>query len=297
MKRKIVIVLFLLLILSTGTILLLVNKKNKPFYLEERYYETNNTRKIEIEEFNQLVDQKESFVVFVYQPMCVTSSDFENVLSQFLEDNYVSIYKIAYSNIKDTELGKKVKYYPSFLIYKEGKLIDFLEADKDEDVLYYTSKDEFTKWFTKYVQLKNNSKENTNKKEDDEALEDINLEISTQDFENIKREKGKVNIYFFWGDGCPHCEHEIEFFKSIENEYGDQYNLYMFEVWKNEENQKLLSLFAKEMNDEVTGVPYTIIGKETFKGFGESSKEKFKNAIQKESKKEFDVYFDKIVKK
>ena len=38
-------------------------------------------------------------------------------------------------------------------------MIDFLESNKDEDVNYYTSKEGFKKWFTKYVKLKNDINE------------------------------------------------------------------------------------------------------------------------------------------
>jgi len=37
-------------------------------------------------------------------------------------------------------------------------MIDFLQADKEEDIKFYTSKEEFEHWFTKYVKLKENEK-------------------------------------------------------------------------------------------------------------------------------------------
>ena len=45
------------------------------------------------------------------------------------------------------------------------------------------------------------------------------------------------------------------------------------------------------MGDEVKGVPYTIIGNETFSGFGEKIKEQIKTAIKTQSKNSYDVYF------
>ena len=67
----------------------------------------------------------------------------------------ISFYKIPYSKIKNTELGKKIKYYPSFIIYQNGKIIDYLEADKNEDLKRYKNVDEFKQWFTKYIKIKN----------------------------------------------------------------------------------------------------------------------------------------------
>lgn len=155
MKKKVVIgVLILLVSIILAVTLLNTNKREDKFYLEDNYYGMNNMMEIKIEKLNQIIGDRQSFAVFIYQPMCETSSNFESVLSKFLENNNISIYKIAFSSIKDTKIGKKVKYYPSFIIYNKGKMVDFLEANKDEDVDFYSTESEFKKWFTSYVQIK-----------------------------------------------------------------------------------------------------------------------------------------------
>ena len=54
--------------------------------------------------------------------------------------------------MKKTNMYNDVKYYPSFAIYKEGELIDFLDAESDEDLNRYKDKEEFEKWFHSYIQ-------------------------------------------------------------------------------------------------------------------------------------------------
>lgn len=293
MKYKKILLILLSIIISIILITFLVSSYiKKTFFLENKYYGSKSVNEIKINDLNKLIDNKESFAVFVYQPMCTTSSDFEEVLNDFLEENQISIYKIAYSDIKNTDIGKTVKYYPSFIIYRNGKLIDFLESDKDEDVNYYRSKEGFEQWFTKYVHLKNtsykqNTMDTTNELEKKTTTVDINLE-------NVVKEDNKVNIYFFWGDGCPHCEQELEFFESIKEKYGAHYNLYTFETWHNKENANLLYTFAENMGDKVTGVPYTIIGNKTFVGFGKNYEKDFIKTIESEVENSYDVYFDKI---
>lgn len=277
-------------------IFIITNKNEKTFYLENNHYGTNNMIEISIDELEQLSNKKESFAVFVYQPMCVTSSDFESVLNAFLEEEKITIYKIAFSSIKDTEIGKSIKYYPSFIIYKKGKIIDFLEADKDEDVNYYTSKEGFKNWFTKYIKLKSPSSSETKPIDKENNNPDENNILENELLNNIVREKNKVNIYFFWGDGCPHCEEEFKFFDSIKEKYGDQYNLYTFETWYNKDNEKLIQLFAENMGDKLKGVPYTIIGNKTFNGFSEKSKNEMMSAIESQYKNAYDIYFDKLKK-
>ena len=152
MKKISFLILF---IISLSIIITLsITTRPKTFYLDENYYSSDTIKEISISELDTLIENKKSFVVFVYQPMCLTSNDFAQVLNDFSNEEKIAIYKIAFSNIKDTELGTKVKYYPSFLIYNKGKLISYLKSNKDEDTLGYTSKEEFKKWFTKYVKLK-----------------------------------------------------------------------------------------------------------------------------------------------
>ena len=74
-------------------------------------------------------------------------------------------------------------------------------------------------------------------------------------------------IYFFRGEGCPHCEKEEEFFEKLKNEY---FGLQIkdFEVWHNRDNAKLLQKVAKELDIKSSGVPVTIISDQVVIGFG-----------------------------
>ena len=300
-KKKLLLVISVLILLS---IIIFITFKvlNRNFYLDDKYYGNNEIYEIGIEEFNNSISNKESFGIFVYQPACTTSAEFEQVLYDFFKQNNMSIYKIKFSDIY--EHTDFLKFYPSFIIYKNGKMVDFLEADKDKDLKYYQSVDGFSEWFTKYVILKNienNPSDNTNEDVEIENEKDTNEDKTSASTTNIKldnitKKDGKVNIYLFWGDGCPHCKEEKLFLKSIENEYGNLFNVYEFEVWHNEENEKIMKEFGKAMDDNLTGVPYTIIGKESIKGFNDSKKEQILNAIINESKNNYDVYFDKINK-
>ena len=96
----------------------------------------------------------------------------------------------------------------------------------------------------------------------------------------------------FWGDGCPHCENAMKFLNSIEDEYGKYYKLNKFEVWYNPDNGKLLHQFASKMGEEVSVIPYIIIGNQTFKGFHEEDKQQIIDAIVSQHENSFDVYFN-----
>lgn len=287
-KSILIAIGFLMVSLVLTSLILLSNSK---FYLEDEYYGDTKMEEIDSSKLNRLIATSESFALFVYQPMCVNSTNFEAVLTSFQNENKVSIKKITFSNLKGTSLEEKIKYYPSFVIFKNGEVIDYLETDNDDDTVAFKTKKGFYDWFTKYVSIKKTGSTYTDvPTESSNVIDEIKIDLP-----DVKKEKGKVNIYFFWGDGCPHCEHEQEFFDSIEKEYGDLYNLYKFETWNNRYNANMMKVFSKEMGDgEKGGVPYTIIGSKTFRGFGSSSENKFKEAIEEEASKDFDIYIDVI---
>ncbi len=284
MKTKNVVSVLIILFIS---ILLVGCTKEEKFLLEDKYYTSKEYIKMEKEDLNDLIEKKESFAVFVYQPLCVTSYEFNKILTEFSSIYNVSLYQIAFSEIKDTDLNNYVKHYPSFVIYKEGEVVDFLDASSDGDTENYKSLESFTNWFSNYVLIKK-----TNNINETEIEEEMPVKIDTK-LSNVKYDKNKINIYFFWGNGCPHCEKELKFFESIETEYGDYFNLHTFEVWYNKENENLLRNFASKMNDEVKGVPYTIIGKETIEGFSSNHEKRILEAIKSQYKDSYDVYFDK----
>ena len=266
--------------------------KSGTFSLEKKYYKTNEFNELSIKKYNKLIKDKESFAIFIYQPLCTNSYEFNKLLTSFVEKYQISFYKMSFSNLKETKMANDIKYYPSFVIYKDGKLVDFLDADSNDDKEYYKNIDEFEKWFSGYVKLPK-ANENTNNSEAEKINSEMKIDAKLK---NIKYDKNKVNIYFFWGDGCPHCEEEFAFFNSIETEYGDYFVLNTFETWKNKNNKTILTQFSGAMGDEVKGVPYTIIGNKTFSGFGKSLEKEILNAIKEQHKDSYDVYFDKTKK-
>lgn len=65
----------------------------------------------------------------------------------------------------------------------------------------------------------------------------------------------KINLYLFWGEGCPHCKKEKEFLQKLV-QTNEDVQLHDFEVYKNPENQIKLQEAAKKLNTEVNGVPF-----------------------------------------
>ena len=75
-----------------------------------------------------------------------------------------------------------------------------------------------------------------------------------------------VNVYFFWGSGCPHCAKEKPFLESLEKKY-TSLKVYKYEVWYNNSNKDLLVKVGSKLKVDVNGVPFTVIGDKQFTGY------------------------------
>lgn len=80
----------------------------------------------------------------------------------------------------------------------------------------------------------------------------------------------KVNVYLFRGEGCPHCEEMLEFFDSIEEKFGQYYTMNTYEVWYNQDNAELMQDVADKLGVSATGVPFLVIGDQTWNGYASS---------------------------
>jgi thiol-disulfide isomerase/thioredoxin len=90
---------------------------------------------------------------------------------------------------------------------------------------------------------------------------------------------GKINVYFFHGDGCPHCAAEEKWFATLNDKYGDDINIVSFEVWHNDTNAKYLDSVKKEFNYTANIVPYTVVGDSCFSGYSDTIASKIDNKI------------------
>ncbi|MEI7497986.1 MAG: hypothetical protein WCK11_01730 [Candidatus Falkowbacteria bacterium] len=78
-----------------------------------------------------------------------------------------------------------------------------------------------------------------------------------------------VNVYLFYGEGCPHCAKEIPFLDYLAKS-DISIRVKKFEVWQNQENAKLMSRVAGSLNVQQGGVPLTIIQNQPLVGFDDA---------------------------
>lgn len=77
-----------------------------------------------------------------------------------------------------------------------------------------------------------------------------------------------VNAHLFYGEGCPHCAKERDFLNSIKNKY-PQLKLTEYEIYYNKDNNALLQKVAQSLQVDSGGVPFLVIGDQSYIGFSE----------------------------
>jgi thiol-disulfide isomerase/thioredoxin len=109
-----------------------------------------------------------------------------------------------------------------------------------------------------------------------------------------------VTIYFFNGDGCPHCAEEEIFLDELMEEYPNV-EVKSYEVWYSEGNRDLMVYASNAFNDlydedvEFTGVPTTIIGDEFVIGFSENVAPRIEEMVKEATTGEYNDVMAQII--
>lgn len=134
-------------------LIILVGCGNKKFYLDEEHYEKGIITSITRDELNKLEKDKKNFMVFVYLPGCTSCAEFRSVLEGYIEDNTLEFYTIAINDLKDSVILDHIEFAPSLVLYKEGKIVDALDAASDKDKAALTTEDGLVDWLDDYIYL------------------------------------------------------------------------------------------------------------------------------------------------
>ena len=220
------------------------------FHLNDEYYHNNSFVLINGEGLRSLENNGNSFIAFVFMPMCHASAQLYDVVTEFMTIRGIGMYRIPFSHIEGTRMADAITYFPTVVIYRDGVVRSFLEADSNEHIPYYQSAEGLESWLVQYIYLTDRSGLPRHSR-----LEDITFEDDV------------VNIYYFWGNGCRFCAMQFEFLVELNEEMGDRFNLYSFEIWFDEDNAAFMHEIAELMDATFEGVPFTFIGDRFVTGF------------------------------
>lgn len=106
---------------------------------------------IEAEGYEKLIQEKKSFVVFVDQGGCTVADRLRGYVKDWGTEVGVKVYRISFSETKETSLHEYVKYYPSVAVVSKGEVKSFLRADSDEDANIYNNYEDFVGWMAERI--------------------------------------------------------------------------------------------------------------------------------------------------
>lgn len=148
------ITFYLLIFLICGSYAVLRIKKNNKIELNYTYYNDKGLTDTSVEELDKLIDRKKSFLLFVYNDFCTFSVPCDNIFDEGSKELNMQILQIPYRDFKGSTLNKTVKYAPTIIIVKDGKVVRYLDAESDSDKKIYQNVKKFKKFILKYVKEK-----------------------------------------------------------------------------------------------------------------------------------------------
>ncbi len=108
-------------------IMWLSKKENiEKFYLNDSYYGSPEIRDIKADDLKS----EDSFLLFTYNYYCSLAIPCDEIFKSFSKNENIEILSMSIDEFKKTSYYKTVKYAPSVLIIKDGKIVAFLDAEK-----------------------------------------------------------------------------------------------------------------------------------------------------------------------
>lgn len=147
---KSIILIILIILFTTSFIILSIPHK---FTLSDSEYEYSYDV-IDYDKLSELIDHKESFIVYTYNPYCSLPIRCDEIFKPVHEELGIRLYGIPYGEIRKTSIAKRIQYAPSVLLYKKGKLVTFLDPTKEEHKDTFQDQKLYKEWLTKYINTK-----------------------------------------------------------------------------------------------------------------------------------------------
>ncbi len=140
MYKKIISILF---------IILLVACTKEKIYLDDEYY--NNGEYIEVDSnyFND--NSHKNYIIYVSNTFCMFSVPCADIFEEYMKKYNISFLSIKIDEYKKTKFYEKVKYVPTVIIVRDGKILSYLNAESDDDINKYQDISEFESWVNKYI--------------------------------------------------------------------------------------------------------------------------------------------------
>lgn len=124
-------------------------RQSEKFSLSGGNYGEAATPEITAAEFEDLVAEKQSFIVVAHMMLCPAELPLKDVAKKLAQEEKLRIYFLNENEFAQTELKAEIKYLPTAVVMRDGKVVKFLDAEADEDVGAYQTVEGLKEWLDK----------------------------------------------------------------------------------------------------------------------------------------------------
>ena len=89
----------------------------------------------------------------MYLPGCTSCAQFRTVLEEYTVDKNIEFYTISIKEVKDSSIDEVVEYAPSLALYKDGKVVSYLDSLSNEHIPALTTVEGFNSWLEEYIYI------------------------------------------------------------------------------------------------------------------------------------------------
>ena len=107
---------------------------------------------LSITEYDDLIKEEKSFVVFVDQEGCTTADRLRGYVEDYAKEKGLKVYRMLFSEVRESSMHEFIKFYPSVVLVSRGKPVAWLRADADEDADAYNDYGSFRGWIGRYLE-------------------------------------------------------------------------------------------------------------------------------------------------
>lgn len=137
---------FFLFIASLVTLFSCTSSEHEKMSLSSGDYQASLVD-IDYSGYESKIDEKVSFVLYVYSPSCLLCHDFSPVLETAYQQLNFTVYRLLRSTFsKDSPLYSVAEYTPALLLFSSGTLFDNLDSTDDADTIYFEKASQLETW-------------------------------------------------------------------------------------------------------------------------------------------------------
>lgn len=97
---------------------------------------------------------------------------------------------------------------------------------------------------------------------------------------NFSLAKNPIELYFFFGQGCPYCTKMAQALSEIQKQY-PELKINPLEIWYNSQNQRLMMALVEVYKVKIEGVPVVFIGDKVIEGSGQAEIFQIKEEVRR----------------